>query len=101
MGPGVGGPAEPEEANGDAEGADEGGGKALFGLEFTGGVELGFDDFVEVEEKWGDDEDGANEDTDEGETFLAEVEAVDVYEDNGERFEPYVEEAVDEGYVEV
>ena len=55
----MGGPAEPEEADGDAEGADEGGGEALFGLEFAGGVELGFDDFVEVEEEGGDDEDGA------------------------------------------
>ena len=97
----MGGPAEPEEADGDAEGADEGGWEALFGLDFAGGVELGFDDFVEVEEEGGDDEDGANEDTDEGETFLAEVEAVDVYEYNGEGFEPDVEEAVDEGYIKI
>ena len=55
----MGGPAEPEEADGDAEGADEGGGEAFFGLEFAGGVELGFDYFVEVEEEGGDDEDGA------------------------------------------
>ena len=56
---GVGGPAEPEETDGDAEGADEGGGEALFGLEFAFGVELGFYDFVEVKEEGGDDEDGA------------------------------------------
>ena len=42
-----------------------------------------------------------NKNADEGETFLAEVEAVDVYEDNGERFEPDIEEAVYEGYVKV
>ena len=37
----------------------------------------------------------------EGETFLAKVEAVDSYEDDGERFEPDVEEPVDECYVKV
>ena len=42
-----------------------------------------------------------NENTDKGETFLAKVKAVDLDKDNWERFEPDVEEAVNEGYVEV
>ena len=59
MGAGVSGPAEPEEADGDAEGADEGGGEAFFGLEVAFRVELRFYDFVEVEEERGYDENGA------------------------------------------
>ena len=53
-----------------------------------------------VEEGW-DDEDGAEEDADECEAVLAEVEVVNAFEDDGEGFEPDVEEAVDEGDVEV
>ena len=98
----TGGPAEPEEADGDGESAYEGGGKAFLGNQFAIFVELGFEDFVEVEEKRGDDDDkGADEDTDEGETLLVEFEVVDAFEDDGEGFEPDVEEAVDECYVEV
>lgn len=51
------GPAEPEETDGNAEGADESWRKALFGLEFAVFVELRFDYLVEVvEEGWDDDD---------------------------------------------
>lgn len=62
---------------------------------------MGFGDFVEIEEEGGDNDKGSYEDADESETFLAEVKVVDAFEDDGEGFEPDVEEAVDEGYVEV
>ena len=52
------GPAEPEKADGDAEGADKGGGQSFLGLYFAVGVELRFYDFVEVEEEGRNDEDG-------------------------------------------
>ena len=45
------GPAEPEEADGDAEGADEGGGEAFLRLELAVGVELRFGVAVEVPEE--------------------------------------------------
>ena len=50
---GAGAPAEPEEADGDEEGADHGGREALFGFELAASVELGFDVFVEVVEERG------------------------------------------------
>ncbi len=54
------GPAEPEEADGDTECADESGREAFFGFEFAVLVELGFHHLVEVvEERW-DDEDCAD-----------------------------------------
>lgn len=47
----AGGPAEPEEANRDAEGAQHGRRKAVFGLELAVGFELGFEYFVDVVEE--------------------------------------------------
>ncbi len=44
---------------------------------------------------------GAEQDTDEGETFGAEGEVVGGDENDGEGFEPEVEEAVDECQIEV
>ena len=90
-------PSEPEEADGYCERADESGGKALFGFYGVGGGfgELGFYVAVQVEEERGDDDDGAEEDADEGETFFWEVEVVDAGEDEVEGFEPDVEEGID------
>lgn len=90
MDAGARGPAEPEEADGDAEGADEGWREAFLRCEFAVGVELRFHYFVEVVEKGWDDEDGADEDADEGQAFFAQVEFVDAFEDDGEGFEPDV-----------
>jgi len=70
-------------------------GEAFFWFQFAVLVEMGLDDFVEVVEEGGNDEDVAAEDADEGETFFAEVEFVDIFEDDGEGFEPDIEEAVD------
>lgn len=64
-------------------------------------VELGLDEFVAVVEKWDYDDNGTDEDAEEGETFKALGEVVDVAEDNGEGLEPEVEEAVGEGDVKV
>ena len=50
---------------------------------------------VEVVEEWGNDEAGADEDADESETFLAETKVVEFDEDDGEGFEPNIEETVD------
>ena len=88
-------PSEPKHADGDTKRTDKGRWEAFFGLEFALGVELGFDVAVEVVEEGGYDEDGADEDAGEGETFFAETEVVGSYEDDGEGFEPDVEEAVD------
>lgn len=94
-------PAEPEEADGDEEGADEGRLQADLGPQLALGVELRFHVAVIVVEKGNHGDDGADEDADEGETLGAEGEAVDADEDDGKGFEPEVEEAVDEGEVEV
>ena len=98
---GARGPAEPEEADGDEEGADERGLEADFGPEATVVAELRFDVAVVVVEEGEHDGAGADEDAEEGEAFGAEGEAVGVDEDEGEALEPEVEEAVDEGEVEV
>lgn len=84
------GPAEPEEADGDTECANEGGRETEFGFEFSVGVELGFGEFVEVPEERGDDEEGADEDSEVGDAGDAEGETVDAFggEDYGEGFEP-------------
>lgn len=97
----AGGPAEPEEADGDGEAADKGGGEALFGAEVAIGVEPGLEIVVHPGVEGGDGEEGADEDADEREALLAEGEAVDVDEDDGKGLEPDVEQAVDEGDVEV
>ena len=119
-------PTEPEEADGDAEGADEGGRETLFWCDISVLVEFGLGVFVEVVEergagkqlsahcrdRWGSGvakerkgglhcDESANEDTEESEAALAEVEFVDPVEDNGEGFEPDVEEAVHECNVQV
>ena len=97
----AGRPAEPEEADGDEEGADEGGLEADFGAEEAPLVELRFDVSVVVEEEGDHDDEGAQEDAEEGQAFGPEGEVVDFDEDDGEALEPEVEESVDEGQVEV
>ena len=77
-------PAEPEETDRDAEAADKSWREAFFGCELAVFVELGLDNFMEVVEEWRDDEDGAEEDSHECESFLAQVEFVDAFEDDGE-----------------
>lgn len=94
-------PPEPEQADGDAEGADEGWGEAVLGFEVAGGAEEGFHVLVDVPEEGRHDGEGADEDAEEGEPGGARGEVVDGDEDEGERFEPEVEESVDEGDVEV
>ena len=98
---GARGPAEPEEADGDEEGADEGGLEADFGAEEPLLVELRFDVFVVVEEEGDHDDEGPDEDAEEGETFGPEREIVYPDEDYREAFEPEVEQSVDERQVEV
>ena len=98
---GAGGPAEPEEADGDEEGADEGGLEADFGPEEPPVVELRFDVSVVVEEEGDHDDEGADEDAEEGEALGPEREVVDVNEDDGEALEPEIEQSVDQGDVEV
>lgn len=55
-------PPEPEQADGDAEGADEGRGEAVLGFEVAGGVEEGFHVLVDVPEEGRHDGEGAEED---------------------------------------
>ena len=73
--------------------------EAFLGREFAVFVELRLDHLVEVVEERGDDEDGAEENTHECETLFPQVELVDAFEDDGEGFEPDVQEAVNEGDV--
>ena len=94
-------PAEPEEANGQEEGAEHRGLQTDLGPEFAVLVEFGLDEFVAVVEEWGDDDEGAEENAEEGEAFEALGEMVDLAEDDGERFEPKVEQTVNEGDVEI
>ena len=94
-------PAEPEEADGDEEGAHEGRLQADLRAQLALRVELGFDVAAVVVEEGDHGDEGADEDADEGETFGAEGEVVGGDEDDGEGFEPEVEEAVDECEVEV
>ena len=98
---GAGGPPEPEEADGDEEGADEGGLEAEFGAEEPLLVELRFDVFVVVEEEGDHDDEGSDEDAEEGETLGSEREIVYPDEDYREAFEPEVEQSVDERRIEV
>ena len=93
------GPAEPKETDGYAKRADESGRETFLRFDLAVAVELRLDYLVEVIEERRHDEDGAEEDTHECETFLAQVELVDADEDNGEGFEPDVQETVDEGDV--
>ncbi len=88
---GAGRPAEPEEADGDEEGADEGGLEADFGPQLAPVVELRFDVLAVVVEERDHDDEGSDEDAEEGETFGPEREMVDVDEDDGETLEPEVE----------
>ena len=94
-------PAEPEEADGQEEGAQHRGLQTDLGAEFSVLVEFGLDEFIAVVEEWWDDDEGAEEDAEEGEAFETLGEMVDLAEDDGERFEPEVEQAVDEGDVEI
>ena len=77
-------PAEPEQADGNEEGADHGGLQADFGSEFTVLVELGLDEFVAVVEEGYQDNDGTDEDAEECEAFETLGEVVDLAEDDGE-----------------
>ena len=92
-------PAEPKETDGYAKGADKSWWEAFLRFDLAVVVELRLDHLVEVIEERGDDQDGAEEDAHERETFLAQVELVDADEDDGKGFEPDVQEAVDEGDV--
>ena len=49
---------------------------------------------MEIREEWRDDEDRANEDSQKGEPFLAKSEAVDSGENDNERLEPDVQDAL-------
>ena len=95
------GPAEPKETDGYAKGADESGREAFFRFDLAVVVELRLDCLVEVIEERRNDEDGAEEDAHERETFLAQVKLVDADEDDGKGFEPDVQEAVDKGDVQI
>ena len=94
-------PAEPEQADGNEEGANHSGLQADFGSEFAVLVELGLDEFVAVVEEGYQDDEGSEEDAEECKAFEALGEVVDLGEDDGEGLEPEVEETVDEGDVKV
>lgn len=75
--------------------------RTYFRCDFAIFVKLRFDMFVEiVEERW-DDYDGSDKDADKCKTLLAQIELIDSDEYYGERFEPYVEDAVNEPDVEI
>ena len=94
-------PAEPKKTDGYAKSAHESGREAFLRFDLAVVVELRLDYLVEVIEERGHDEDGAEEDANERETFLAQIELVDADEDDGEGFEPDVQETVDEGDVQI
>ena len=94
-------PAEPEEANGQEEGAEHRGLQTDLGSEFAVLIEFGLNEFVAVVEKWWDNDKGTEEDAKEGEALETLGEMVDLAEDNGERLEPKVEQTVNEGDVEI
>ena len=82
-------PPEPEEADGHEEAAHHGGLESDLGLDLSVLVELFF--LVEVQVAVaGHADERSDEDAEKGETFFAEVEAVDLDEDDGETFEPDV-----------
>ena len=82
MDAGARGPAEPEEANGDAESADECWREPFFGFEFAILVELRFDYYIEVVEEWRDNNHCAEQDSHERQTLFAQVELVKALEDD-------------------
>lgn len=98
---GARGPAEPEEADGDEKGANEGRLEADFGAELTALIELRFDVLVIVEKEGDHDDEGTQEDAEEGETFGSGREAVDPNEDYWEALEPEVEQSVDQCDIEI
>lgn len=94
-------PAKPEQTDRNTEGTDERRRQALLGLNVAILVELRLLHVVEIQAiKWDNDESTA-ENTQEGKPFFSEVEMVDPFEHDGERFEPNVEKAVDQSDVEV
>lgn len=96
------GPAEPEQANGDGEGADVGWqSQAELGLDLAVLVEFGFDVAHLVPDEGGKDDEDTNKNAEEGDTLKAQGEAVDLGEDDGEGLEPDVQQAVDQGDVHV
>ena len=84
------GPAEPEEADWYAKGADESRRESFLRFNLAVIVKSRFDYFIQIVEEWRDDEDSAEENSYECKTFLAKVEVVDAFEDDGEGFEPDV-----------
>ena len=94
-------PAEPEQTDGDAEGSHAASVQALLRLDLTILVELRFEVFVHVPEVRRDDDQGSDEDAEIGDTFETEREVVDFDKDDDEGLEPDVEDAVDEGNVQV
>lgn len=83
MDAGARGPAELEEANGDAECADESWRETFFGFEFALFIKLRFDYLVEVVEERRDNEHCAEKNPHERQAFLTRVELVDAFEDDG------------------
>ena len=75
--------------------------KPLFRLDLVVFVELWFQHFVEVVEEWRNHDKRANKDSQETEAFLTGSEAVYIDEHDDERFEPDVQEAVDESDVDI
>ena len=97
----AGAPAEPEEADGEAEAADEGGREAELGLELTVGVEAGLEEAVQEVEEGRERDEGAGEDADVREAERAEREVVVADEDDREGLEPQVDEGVEQRDVQV
>ena len=87
-------PSEPEQTNRNTERAYKRGWETIFRPKLPVGSEFGLEPEVEIPEEGRDYEDVADEDPKKGETIFGEIEAVDTFEDDGEGFEPDVEEAI-------
>lgn len=85
----------------DTERADKARRQSFLRLELAILVELRFEVLVEIPEEGRDGNESADQDAQVCEAFLAEAEVVDANEDDDEGLEPDVQEAVDEGDVEV
>lgn len=84
-------PTEPEEADGDEEGANESGDKAFFRANLASlRVEFWLHVFVDIPEKWGDRDQRAKEDAKESEARFSGGEVVGALKDYGEGFKPKI-----------
>lgn len=94
-------PTEPEQADGDAEATDHGRDQPLLRGNVALVVETRLQVVLEVGEEWRNHDERANQDTKVCHALEAQTETVNLDEDDDERFEPNVQQAVDECNVQV